>query len=333
MITMNRKQSTYLAALALSVVFLLGLPAMTEQPALQESSKAEAETLKSIEGTHIRTFTKQQPFQPGGLLKLSNANGAVKVTTWDKPEVWIRAEKRMRVREKRSGFLWLKSRLPFKTIRETEEHFQKLQVEISGDDKSIIVETKFPKHEQGVNLGVDYQIRVPRQAQLDLKTSNGQVSVAGVSGTVKMRSSNGQLIAEDLQGTLSANTSNGKVRVSRLQGDAEVSTSNGKVICEDISGNLQVHTSNGEVRVIHPGPLSATDQITCRTSNGRIELSLGAGSSFDLDAGTSNGNISTDFPVTVVGKISKQHLSGKVGTGGAKVDLHTSNGSISIRKT
>ena len=98
-------------------------------------------------------------------------------------------------------------------------------------------------------------------------------------------------------------------------------------------GSLSLRNENGQILVVHTDTLSASSSIYCKTSNGKVDLSLGKGSSFDLEAHTSNGHISTDFPVTVSGKISKTHLSGKVGEGGAKVNLHTSNGSISIKRT
>ena len=46
-----------------------------------------------------------------------------------------------------------------------------------------------------------------------------------------------------------------------------------------------------------------------------------------------NGEIETDFPLTVTGRISRRHLSGTIGGGGRTLELETVNGSIQLRKS
>jgi len=223
-------------------------------------------------------------------------------------------------------------------------------MEISGDAKELRVETKTPESKRGIRLSVNYEIHLPAVANLDLKSSNGAVRVEGVQGTIDAHTSNGSVTGERLIGPIEVSTSNGKITLLESEGDARMSTSNGSVrcenvkgsvvvttsnggvSCENVSGGVNIRTSNGGVKIIGPEPLEATDTITCHTSNGSIHLSLSSESQFNLDAGTSNGGISTEFPVTTSGKISKKRLVGTVGDGGPEVQLRTSNGSISIKK-
>ena len=46
-------------------------------------------------GGYVQTLTREVPFDPGGFVAVENANGRIAVTTWDKSEVSIRAEKRV----------------------------------------------------------------------------------------------------------------------------------------------------------------------------------------------------------------------------------------------
>ena len=55
--------------------------------------------------------------------------------------------------------------------------------------------------------------------------------------------------------------------------------------------------------------------------------------SADVHASTVNGNIRTDFPLTVQGKFVGRHLDGKIGSGGRELKLNTVNGSIQLRQT
>ncbi len=66
--------------------------------------------------------------------------------------------------------------------------------------------------------------------------------------------------------------------------------------------------------------------------NGSIALSLPADASTDVQATTVNGSITTDFPLTVTGKISPRRLTGTIGGGGRSMDLETVNGSVTLRR-
>ncbi len=315
----------------------LARQARGEDSPLEEADRKgtdEAEggaSFSRIGGTHTELIEKELSLQSGGSLSLRNANGSIDVSSWDKPEVHVRAEKKMVVRRS-GGFLFWGGSLPFRTVEEAEDFFNQLKIEVSGDDRELVIQTHYPKNRRGVNLSVVYNLRVPREVNLNLSTSNGKVSVEGVQGNVKIRSSNGELSCSEISGEIDAETSNGKVSVKDTDGSVNLRSSNGSVSCRNVSGSVVARTSNGSIKVVHPEPLSDSESITCNTSNGSIELSLPEGSAFSVEASTSVGRISSDFPVTVSGRLLRKRLSATVGEGGPKVKLTTSNGSISIRE-
>ena len=75
-----------------------------------------------------------------------------------------------------------------------------------------------------------------------------------------------------------------------------------------------------------------TGALELKTVNGGITLELPGDASADVTATTVNGDISTDFPLTVKGKFSKRSIAGTIGSGGRGLELATVNGGITIRK-
>jgi DUF4097 and DUF4098 domain-containing protein YvlB len=45
-----------------------------------------------------------------------------------------------------------------------------------------------------------------------------------------------------------------------------------------------------------------------------------------------NGEITSDFPITVQGRVSPRELKGTIGKGGRKLELETVNGDITLKK-
>jgi DUF4097 and DUF4098 domain-containing protein YvlB len=61
-------------------------------------------------------------------------------------------------------------------------------------------------------------------------------------------------------------------------------------------------------------------------------VSMPEGLSATVRASTVNGDISTDFPLTVTGKIARRKLEGTVGSGGRLLEMKTVNGGIELKK-
>lgn len=155
------------------------------------------------------------------------------------------------------------------------------------------IRTTGPDHEQRRSWSVSYRIDVPSSFDVNLETSNGSVAVEGVKGRIDMESSNGS------------------VRLT------------------DVGGRVNARTSNGSVHVTLSGKYWDGDGMTVVTSNGSARLDLPDGYNAHLIAGTNNGSLNLDIPVTVQGRVSK-HVDTTLGSGGATIEMRTSNGSLRI---
>jgi DUF4097 and DUF4098 domain-containing protein YvlB len=74
-------------------------------------------------------------------------------------------------------------------------------------------------------------------------------------------------------------------------------------------------------------------ELKVETTNGSVDVRLPASAEFKVNAGTTNGKIQTDFPVTVQGTFSSKDLSGTVGGGGRELRVVTTNGTIKLMKS
>ena len=144
------------------------------------------------------------------------------------------------------------------------------------------------------DVTVEFTVRVPAGVRFIGHTVNGDVTADGLAGPVSVQTVNGE-----------ANFS------TSSYGDAS--------------------TVNGSIR----GSMGSTQwsqTLRFRSVNGSIALNLPADASTDVQAATVNGSITTDFPLTVTGKISPRRLTGTIGGGGRSMDLETVNGSVTLRR-
>ncbi len=144
---------------------------------------------------------------------------------------------------------------------------------------------------------VSYRIMVPRGARLELESTNGGIRVSGVRGAVEAR------------------------------------TTNGGIRLDDVEGAIRARSTNGGVQVAYASGRSSVERVDLQTTNGPITLSIPQGASARVEASTRNGGISTDFPLTVQGRLGRS-LSGTLGSGdGPEIRMQTTNGPIRLRQS
>jgi len=128
------------------------------------------------------------------------------------------------------------------------------------------------------------------------------------------------------------NTVNGSVNVQGATASVEAETVNGRVEVATLGGPVSARTVNGDVRASIEHLVKSNEPLELETVNGSVQLEAPADLSADVDAETTNGGIETDFPLTISKGLVGRHVHGTVGQGGRQVQLHTTNGSVRLRK-
>lgn len=128
----------------------------------------------------------------------------------------------------------------------------------------------------------------------------------------------------------SGRTVNGGVETGELAGDVDARTVNGSIRVHS-AGVASAMTVNGSI-IATLGRADWKGALAFKTVNGAITLELPAAISAEVKAETLNGDISSDFPISVMGRSSRRELTGTIGGGGRELSLKTVNGSIRLRR-
>ena len=175
--------------------------------------------------------------------------------------------------------------------------------------------------------GVSLVIAVPPQADVELETSNGSILLSGVEGSGSLETSNGTIVLEDVKGDFDGDTSNGSITINGLEGSARFDTSNARVELRQVVGEVDVETSNG--RIFYSGDMIPGGRNRLVTSNGDVNVELHGTPSLDLDASTSKGRVTSEFPILVT-LMKERELTGTIGAGEADLFIRTSNASVNV---
>lgn len=179
-------------------------------------------------------FHRTVPLSADGRVSLSNINGDVEITGWNKNEVQIDA---------------------VKTARD-QQRLDEARIEVNAGSNSVEIETHYPSHLMNNNpASVRYTLHVPQNARLE-----------------KINLVNGALDVQRLSGEVNANLVNGKLRASDLAGTADLATVNGSVEANYTSLNnvreIKLKSVNGSVNLLLPQSPNA--DVSASTVNGSI---------------------------------------------------------------
>lgn len=215
---------------------------------------------------------------PAGPLNVdAGQNGGVSIEGWDRNEIRVRAIVQTSARE----------------ASEARSLAGQVQVQAGGGR----VYATGPDSGSRQWWSVSYRINVPRKNDLDLRASNGGITIVGVTGNMRF------------------DTTNGGVRL------------------QDVGGRVNGETRNGGLNVTLSGSRWDGEGLDVETSNGGVNLAIPDGYNAELETRTVNGGLRIDFPITVQGELtSRRGLSTTLGSGGPLVRVRTTNGGVTIKR-
>lgn len=223
---------------------------------------------------------REQTIAYGGRLNVDGGtNGGVSIKGWDNASVLVRS--------KVEG--WGADDSTAKAI------VSRIHVDWSAGQVRATGPENTDRHQ---NWSVSYEVFVPRNADLSLKTHNGGISIADVRGSIQFEALNGGVNLKNLAGDVEGNTKNGGLNIT-------------------LSGNRW----DGA-------------KLDARTTNGGINLYMPENYSAHFETATVNGHLNAFFPMTVHGNISEisRKLNTDIGSGGPTIHVETTNGGVNVKK-
>ncbi len=220
---------------------------------------------------------------------------------------------------------------------------------------------------RGLEVWADLTIEVPRGGSLELRHGFGDVGAADLEADLDLDTDVGSLTVERVRGTLKLDTGSGGARVAGVRGDLHVDTGSGEVELRDCeSGVARIDTGSGDVKVdglrcrtleldtgsgaVTARGVSADDgtidtgsgdvvlqvdrlgegRFDVDTGSGDVELALPADSSARIIAETGSGGIDSEVPGARFVKRDDGTRELKLGAGAARVRLDTGSGSVVV---
>ncbi len=131
---------------------------------------------------------------------------------------------------------------------------------------------------------------------------------------------------------LVASSVNGGLNISGATSEVEAVTVNGTIEATSSGGPVRAQTVNGSITARMSDLGRGGGELDFSTVNGSIEVWLPSETNADIDLRTMYGRVSSDFPMTLNGRINPRHLRAQIGNGGRHISVSTMNGSVDLRK-
>jgi len=187
----------------------------------------------------------------------------------------------------------------------------------------------------------NFQLVVPEQTELRLKTQTGLILVEQVNGDMKLQSVAGDVHLKEVSGYIIVKTTGGNLICTLCSGKLEfTSISGGAQVLQPALNSVNLMTTTGNI--LYDGEFVRTGLYTMNSGRGLVEVRFSGSDSFDLNAQTYRGTVdnqAADFlkpdthsPKSIHSDSFRQSLKGTVGQGLAKVELSSYSGTIRILK-
>lgn len=165
----------------------------------------------------------------------------------------------------------------------------------------------------GARRRLHIAVRVPKETDLQVRTSDGSIETRGISGSIDLHSSEGAITVTSLKGSVRLNSSDGTIEASDMDGRCDASSSVGRV----------------SIEALHGSRLDSDWSIA--SSDGSIEVALPADLPATIDASSRDGRIRNDNEFSMEGVMSKSNIHGKMNGGDQTLTIRTGNGSIHLK--
>jgi DUF4097 and DUF4098 domain-containing protein YvlB len=190
------------------------------------------------------------------------------------------------------------------------------------------------------DLEVNFQLSVPEETELELKTQTGLIYVEQVMGDMTLQSVAGDIHLKEVSGYIVVRTTNGSLVCAQCAGKLDFSSVSGNAqLLQPGLTNVTLFTTSGNI--LFDGDFIRTGIYTMRSGKGTVEVHFSGNDSFDLNAQTATGTVDNQAEAYLkpdshgvkhmASKFTKG-LFGTVGSGLAKVELSSYSGTIRILK-
>jgi DUF4097 and DUF4098 domain-containing protein YvlB len=271
-------------------------------------------------------INKRVNVAPDATVEVSNVQGSVTITTWDKNEVELIAE-----------------------LESTKD-----ELEFEATERKVRIEVERPNGKYGRDDEDDayLTLRVPSRARLVVDTVSAEIGVTGARGEQSLESVSGEVRTQAFDAPVRATSVSGDVTVTGNGGKAGVTTENvsGTSTVTGIRGNYHGEVVSGEINAV----VAAAQELELSSVSGDISLQAELTPTARVEMGSVSGLITLKIKAPVNADFDIESFSGDIencfgqkardtskyapgselnftqGSGGARVEIETLSGEISV---
>ncbi len=244
-------------------------------------------------------------------ITVRNSSGRIQVKAWNKSEVQV---------------AWTNT--SGKTVVETEQAGNRVEVATRAGDGDVSAD----------DLKTDFEITVPVESELNVRTDSGNVTVESVHGDMTFDTVGANLQLSDVDGYIVAKTIDGSLVCTRCAGKLEANSISGSMqMIQPALDSMRVQTSSGNI--LFDGSFLSGGIYIMKNFSGTIEVHFSQNDSFDVNANSLRGDVINQAMFKPDTHGSPHPASkwghGFIGTmndGHAKVELSSFSGTIKILK-
>jgi DUF4097 and DUF4098 domain-containing protein YvlB len=308
-----------------------------------------ARTVRYQQGREEQTDRQTKTVKIGaeGELSLSNISGDITVTRGGGSEATIEIVKTARAR----------------TADEAKELLGLVTVSVVERAGRAEVKTVYPRDDEmrrnnrrNVNVSVAYTVTAPPGTRLTVASISGSIKLADIKGDLSANSISGtvritnagrisaaksisgdvEIIETQTDGAIEANSISGGVTLRKVSARRiDVGSVSGAIAVQDVtSDRVAGHSISGTVEF--SGPLAKGGRYELNSHSGDVRVTLAGSTGFEVDANSFSGNIRSDVPLKIGGgddrMVRRRSVQGVFGDGSAVLSLTTFSGSVTISR-
>jgi DUF4097 and DUF4098 domain-containing protein YvlB len=189
---------------------------------------------------------------------------------------------------------------------------------------------------------VDFEVTVPTDVALTVRSSDGPISVERLRGDVSAEGDTATVDIHDVSnGHVHVRSMSGPVKLANItNGHIEITSVSGPVTMTNVSGpKIEVNTTNG--KIVYTGNFASDGDYSFTNHNADIDVFVPANASADISARSVKGSVENDLQVSpsklhvpsfAAKNDSGRSFAGTINSGASSVQIRSFSGKIRVKK-
>jgi len=213
----------------------------------------------------------------------------------------------------------------------------KVEVDESKRGNRVSIVSHLLEGADGNTGRVDYEVLVPADARVTMRSTTGPLHVERLHGDVILEGSTAAVDVRDVStGRVHIKTLNGPVTLTNVSdGYVEITSVSGDVALHAVNGT-SVHVNSSTGKIHYDGDFGQGGQYSFTSHSGDIEAIAPSYASIEVVARSVQGKVDNDFPLepehTSFVPRAGSAFAGTVGQAASSVNLLSFSGKIHLKK-